>query len=298
MSVDNRRKSHQSPINSTAVPQTETDAALNAGEALATLRLTGQALRVVEGGRPYRITENGTVESLEGFLPAPVSTRADVEVYDAASFLAYVNRFADEGSTIFGDKVANKFTAVLDYHVPTAARWGRHRIGLALRPTRQWQLWMAHHRKPMNQAAFAQFLEDNIPDIAEPDGADLVEIARTLQGKKSVVWESNILRQTDGSYRFVYAEDVQGTTHREDLKIPDQFKLVLQPIEGAEPVAVDARFRFRVEEGGKLSLWFDLVRPEDILERAFEDTRTQIGGGLVKPLILLAGPAPAASRAE
>lgn len=281
--------------------RTETEVALAAGEDIARARVNGQTFTVVPGGRPYRITDEGAVESMEGFLPTPVSRRADAEFYDAASFIAYVNRFKDKGSIIFADRFGQnkKFTAVLDYHEDGkgSPRWGRHRAGLALRPTLSWQTWVPANKTPMNQTQFSQFLEDNIPDIAEPAGALIVEIARTLEAKKNVVFESNIERQTDGSFKFLYHEDVQGSAGRGNLKIPDKFTLLLQPFEGGEKFPVEARFRYRIGEGGKLSMWFDLVRVQDVLDKAFAAELEDIVAGVGDTPILF-GPAPARSTAE
>jgi uncharacterized protein YfdQ (DUF2303 family) len=297
MTMSNRRRGNGDAFRE-GVPQTETDAAINAGEALAALKLTGTVLHAGEGGRPYRITEGDKVESMERYLAAPVSVRGDVEFYDAQSFVDYVNRFKDEWTLVFADKVARKFTSVLDYHRPTVPRWGRHRAGYQMRETRAFKLWLAAHNQPMTQAAFATFIEDNIPDIAKPDGATLVEIARTLSAKKDIQFESNILRQTDGSFKFFYAENVQGSTHRADLKIPDLFELSLAPFEGTNEMKLDARFRYRVGDGGKLSLWFELVRVEDVIETQFDGAQVAIKDGLYNTVLMLNAPTPARPTTE
>lgn len=281
-------------------PITETGAALDAGEELARMKFAGTALRI-DGGRPYRVTEDDKIQTLEGYLLHPVSRRGEVKVYDAPSFVEYVNRFKSVASVVFSDKASTTFTAVLDYHRPGPvgdADWLRHRVSLPLRKTRQWLMWEAANKQPLNQATFAQFVEDNIPSIAEPPGAQLVEIVRTLQAKKDVTFDSNIQRQTDGSFRFNYSENVQGAAGaRGDLKIPDVFKLALQPFEGATVYPVDARFRYRIVEGGKLSLWFELVRIDDILEHAFTEAESEIVNG-IEDTFTVKGPAPEAVKAE
>lgn len=279
--------------------RTETDAGIEAGEELARLKFAGTAIRI-DGGRPYRITEDDKVASLEGFLLRPVSRRGTVTVYDAPSFIGYVNRFKSEASAVFSDKATATFTGILDYHEADAdgdADWLRHRVALPLRKTRQWQIWEAANKQSMTQAAFAQFLEDNIPSIAQPDGATLVEIVRTLEAKKDVRFESKIDRQVDGSFKFFYAEDVQGAAGRGDIKIPSLFHLVLTPFEGSIAAAVEARFRFRVADGGKLSLWFELVRIEELLEAAFIRAEEEITAG-IDDTFFVHGPAPAAQTTE
>lgn len=279
--------------------QTDFGAAFFAGQ-------LSQASRVVvaeSGGRPFAVLDGGergqVLTNLEGFLKAPVLRRGEVEFHDAVSFAAYVSRFKDDTSLVFADKLSRRFTAVLDYHEPGpdgAARWGRNRAVLPLRHTQSWSTWFAANKKAMNQTDFAQFLEDNIPDIASPAGADIVEIARTLEAKKAVTFESAI-RANNGSYKFAYHEDVQGTARGGSLTIPDEFTLGLQPFEGSAKYKVPARFRYRIGQGGQLSLSFDLVRIEDVLEQAFSDTKEVIAQALPE-LPLFAGPAPKAVTAE
>lgn len=279
--------------------RTETDAALEAGEELARAKFVGQALRI-DGGRPYRVTEDDKIVSLEGFLPRPVTRRGEIKVYDPPSFVGYVNRFQNDASVIFVDKVGTTLTAVLDYHEGDKdgrPDWCRHRVVLALRPTRQWLLWTGQNKQGMTQAAFAAFMEENIPDIIDPPGATIVEMARTLQAKKDVAFESNILRQTDGSFKFFYSENVQGATHRADLKIPELFTLLLTPFENSSQYSVVARFRFRLGDGGKLTLSYELVRLEDVLEDAFQKAAEHIAEG-VDGTFIVNGPAPAQLTTE
>lgn len=277
---------------------TENAAALLAGEELATTkqRLTAEVHRLTENGRPFRVTVDGQLQSLEGFLLAPVSIRGDLHVYDAASLVNYVQRFKDGDTIVFADKVGRSFTAVLDYHGVDAPRWGRHRAVLVARQTEAWKRWTDADGKRMNQADMAQFIEDNIPDIAMPPGAELVEVARNLEAKKDVIFLST-QRPQNGSVNFHYQETVQGSMRGGDLAIPEQFILGLTPFEGCSPYKVTARLRYRIESGGKLAIWFDLLRVADIIEEAFSEIAEDVKEGVGDTLIL-AGPAPAAAKAE
>jgi uncharacterized protein YfdQ (DUF2303 family) len=255
--------------------------------------------RITENARPYRILADGSLVNMEGYLSAPVMRRADVTVHDSISFAAYIKRFGEDATIIFADKTARSFTSVLDYHEPGVdglARWGRHRVSLPLRYTPSWLTWTQANKKPMGQIAFSEFLEDNIPDIADPLGAEIVEIARSLEAKKAVEFKSQI-RMEDGSHRFTFNEDVSGSAKSGSLEIPAVFTLGLVPFEGATEYKITARFRYRLE-GGKLSLWFDLVRLEDTLDAAFFDERDVIANAVGKDTPILAGPAPAVQKAE
>jgi len=252
-------------------------------------------VRRIERGKPYRLKENGEIETLERLLEHPVFRRGEATFYDAASFSAFVNRFKFDSSLIFADAIGKRFTGVLDYHdagPEGIANWDLLRALLPLRHTPSWETWAKLNNTPMPQETFAQFIEDNLPDIAEPTGASLVEIARTLEAKNSVSFESHI-RADNGAHKFAYTENIEGTS-RGTLTIPQEFVLVLQPFEGSNSYRVTARLRYRLAQKA-LSLSFLLVRIEDVLKEAFHDERQKIAA-VVGETLILNGPAPVAQK--
>lgn len=286
---------------------TNAAAGLIAGLAFAETQARIEAeIKTYDDGRPYRIAGNGAIEILEKLQNQPTWRRGAVSFYEALTFSRFVKRFRNGTSVIFADAFASEpmFTAVLDYHPEgpeqNAAQWDLFRATLPLRRTESWKRWTTAHGKAMTQDAFAQFLEDNIPDIADPAGADLVEIARTLEATVAVDWKSHI-RADNGQHRFNYIETVDGRANGGAVTIPNELTLVLQPFEGSKRYEVKARFRYRLV-AGKVSLWFDLVRAQDVLTEAFNDELLKIdaelngatpaAGDLVTPIYN--GPAPEA----
>lgn len=272
--------------------------AIEVGKRVRELELAAVVHRAGEGGRPFIIKPAAaTVEDVEGRLAAPVAVRGSVALSDAASFLAYVQRFSDPGSIVFADLVGRKFEAVLDYPASAAApRWGRHRATLACALTPDWLTWTKANNVTMDQEAFGLFLESNIPNIAEPAAADLVAIALTLDAKKSVDFRSST-RLSDGQVQFRYEEQLEGRATGSqfgEVKIPTSFVLGLVPFVGMDPtkpVRLEARFRYRIA-AAKLSMWFELVRPDDVLRQAFDGLTASVREGLGS-VSLLNGSAPA-----
>jgi uncharacterized protein YfdQ (DUF2303 family) len=279
--------------------QTNADASIAAGHALATAeheRDNAGKIFEVDGFIPYRVDSDGNYKPVLELLKHPLDRKGDAVFYTARSFGDYVNRFKNPTTLIFADKVGRKFTALLDHHEAGgegAARLGHFTAQLPLRHTPSWTIWTGSNKKAMSQADFAQFLEDNLPDIAEPAGATIVEIARTLEAKKNVQFQSS-MRAEDGSHHFEYQEEVKGTARRGEIDIPDQFTLGLRPFEGSEQYAVKARFRFRIREGA-LALWYDLIRIDDILDGAFIDEYNKVAA-IVKDTPIYEGPAAAQQR--
>lgn len=272
--------------------------AIEAGRRIRALELAGN-VQTYANGRPFLVAPNGTVQDMEPFLKDPVDARATVALTDATSFIAYVNRFKQGGTLVFADLTGRKFEAVLDYHVAgadgIAPRWGRHRATFACTPTPDWLIWDAANNKAMSQEDFARFVENNLPNIAEPAGADLLQIALTLEAKKSVDFRSSA-RLDNGQTQFRYEETIEGRatgTQQGAITIPTNFVLGLEPFAGTGLKRVDARFRYRLKDA-RLSMWFELVRAEDVLRRAFEEVTGLIRDGL-KDTPVLAGAAPRTS---
>lgn len=280
------------------------DTAIEAGKRLRELELAPMAYAIVSNGRPYFIKPTlATIEDAERWLPAPVATRATVALADADSFVAYVKRFADAGTVVFADLVNRRFEAVIDYHQKDEPRWCRHRATFACALTPDWLTWSKADKTVMDQEAFGLFLESNIPNIAEPAAADLVAMSLTLDAKKAVEFRSST-RLSDGQVQFKYEESIEGRatgSQGGELKIPHAFVLGLVPFVGMDPTKprrLEARFRYRIQ-AAKLSLWFELVRPEEVLRTAFEELTAGVRAGLDGvPLLSGSGPVVFASSAD
>lgn len=182
---------------------------------------------------------------------------------------------------------------MIDYHEATgAAHWGKHRVTLACAPTEDWTAWSAANGKHLSQVDFARFIEDHIPNIAMPAGNELLLMATTLEAKKNVQFRSST-RLANGEHQFRYEETVEGQAGSQQgtIQIPNEFVLGLEPFQGVGLKRLDARFRYRINQS-ELKLWFELVRPAEVLEKAFADVVALIRAG-VGDTQVLAGAAPA-----
>lgn len=228
--------------------------------------------RTVRSPEQYAMVPKGaTLVSLEPFCEAPGRIRSEVTLHEAGAFSRYLNAFKDEDSIVFADRDGHKLLAILDYHrsgPPEQPRWGTHRASLVLRRTAAWVRWVTANGKRMDQVAFASHIEDNLPDIASPDGATLLEMVKNFEVKRAVAFSSAV-RLDNGQVQFSYVEEGAGTAQKGQLTIPDRFVLGLAPFEGVEPYRIDARLRYRLAEGA-LALWYDLLRPEEYVKAAFE----------------------------
>lgn len=270
-------------------------AALDAGKVLGGLDagvVTVSNAGTAQGEVPFALLPEGVhAQSMETYLERPVRRRAKVTIRDAESFITYVRRFSDSDSLVFANLGDRTFTAVLDYHRSAGdAQWGEHRAAMTCLLTEDWKRWMAQDKKPVSQVEFAQFIEDNLPNIALPTGSDLLGMTQNLYAKKDVQFASSV-RLDNGEHQLTFNENVTATTgEKGTLSIPQSFTLGIEPFEGAGLYSVEAKFRYRITDG-RLFMWYHLMRPEAVVEDAFKRTRTQIENGL-NGVAVIAGAAP------
>lgn len=223
-----------------------------------------------EGQTPYAVMPEGfRVEDLEDTLPNPTRKRARVTLAQTKGFIDYFKKHQVGGgvSTIYGTTEPPRFVAVINDHGEGEAGWRDHIARYDCPLAVEWETWTKANKRPMTQADFAQFIEDNLPDIVDPVAADMLEISRTLEAKKKVNFASGV-RLTNGEVQFTYEESVEGSASKGQLRVPEVFKIGIPAFHGGAKYQIDARLRYRIAEGGVLSMWFDLVRPHKVLEHA------------------------------
>lgn len=252
------------------------------GMALAELQPTEEHAALVPEG--YRI------EDLEQFHDSPRRIRQHVNFHNARDFATYVNRFKDAETTVYADLDGTRFTAVLDHSGYGIPAWGAHRASYACPHSRSWKTWTSADGKAMRQAEFAKFIEDNLPDVQHPSGSDILTISRTLEAKKKVDFQSGV-RLDNGEVQITFNEEIQGTAGKGTIEVPETFELGIPVFEGGDHYALTARLRYRINDG-QLAMWFDLLRPERLLEDAFSNTLEQIRGDLGDDVMMLHADAP------
>ena len=60
------------------------------------------------------------------------------------------------------------------------------------------------------------------------------------------------------------------------MQVPEEFTIGISVLEGGAPYSMNARLRYRIADAGKLTMWFELIRPHKILEDAAAEVWTQI----------------------
>jgi len=216
------------------------------------------------------------IQDLEKYLPTPLRVRQHVTLNDTDSFIEYVKAYAKQHSTrLFFANEGEAFDAVIDYHESAdAPAWCEHKA--TFKPVRsvEFTTWMDRNKKQFTQVDFARFLEENLPDVVEPEGAVLLEVALTMEAKKEVTFSSGV-RLATGQIQFQYDEEVRGTAKKGTLEIPEQFVLGISIHENGPAYRIPVRLRWRLHEG-KAIFWYEIVRPHRFVQDAIKEIRAKV----------------------
>jgi len=208
------------------------------------------------------------------------------------SFAGYVMRHGLSNSTTTWCK-ANfpageiSFSAVLNDHdsdddYPGHRDWTAH---WEPKKSEEWKTWTAQDAKPMTQIEFAYFIERNLKDIATadgyPTGTQMLTMATNLEITQDSRFKSQAKLQS-GGVRLTYVDDSDEATEKA-MEVFSKFAIGLQVFRGADGFRLEARLRYRLNQG-KLVFWYELVRPDLTLEEASQKLVEQLRAKLSFPL--------------
>ena len=242
------------------------------------LETPGKLFVLIPGiaGHPSQIKDINT----EALADKPIRKRGMTQVFDAASLNMLIADNGDAGNiAIYVNRDPNKpaVVAVLNGHGKSGPGWGDFRAEIAFRPTPQWVKWKGIDGKMMPQAEFAEFIEDNMADVAEPSGAELLEIATYMQATRSVDFKS-ALQLSSGAVQFQNLESLDTKVGAGSIAIPTMFTLGIAPLFGSPSYKVPARLRYRLTDG-KLTLGIKLQRVEDLMVKVLDEVVQKIEVG-------------------
>lgn len=259
----------------------------NQAETIADLARKASVVQSVSGGdgRHYLIVPDGytakDVTDPHGLFPrAPAYIKQRVEVQALDSLTDYVNKFKTADSMLFADIMANSITGLIDYHhdgvgVEGSAKVQKasnnaHAVTMALPFSEEWRLWTSIDGKLMGQLEFARFLEENNPDIAQPNAAELIEAARDLHALRSVKF-TKVVRTDSDNENFTAEDSTTLASNRtgNNVELPREFTLNIPIYFGESSIEMKAHLRWKVGDDG-MSLGFKMWRPEHIRQAEFK----------------------------
>lgn len=232
-----------------------------------------QAVTVTEiHGVPVVITPGGfQVEKFPELAASPKRTFAFINAHDVTGFIDYINQFKLVNTAIFAAlQPQAALSGVIDYHSQNLAAWCTHRVNCDMAHSEEWKRWSGANKTKMDQRAFGVFLEDNLKDVTEPSGADLLSMALNFSSARNAEFKSSI-RLADGTVQFSYVEDEKAG----QVRLPARIVLTLPVFRGEGAYLLAARLKYHLK-GAEFSIWYELDRPDLVLDTAYADVIARI----------------------
>jgi len=226
---------------------------------------------------------------LDARLERPVRRTGTARMTTLESFIEHVKRFADEHTAIFAvdSPTEPALEAVLDYHqigASGAPAWCTHRTHYRFPISDEWSAWTK--TMDFDQRAFADFLEDRISDVADPEDAGeqtkefaeqlgivlatpsaLMALSRGLSvhvGQKV----SQQINTSSGEVQLQFEEEHSAKSGG-PLKVPGGFVIGIPVFRAGPRYSIPVRLRYKVA-GGAVRWSLALLRPDLAFRDAFE----------------------------
>lgn len=232
---------------------------------------------------------------LEKHLENPFRKRGQITVAEVDSFIDFSKRYGSLAScNIYLDvnyeQSKVQATAIFNDHADGEGQpgWRDHRCKFIPRFSKEWNTWIGKSgaQQAMGQVEFAHFLENNIGDIASPagsslpSGSDVLTFVSQLEETRKVKYGSAVNLQ-NGMMAIQFIEEGDEAT-KGRLEVFKRFAIGIRPFFNGSAYQIEAALRYRIDRNtGEIKFWYELQRPDRVLEDAskevIEAIRTRTG---------------------
>ena len=203
-----------------------------------------------------------SLESLESYQDSPNRIKRSPQLQSCESFCEYVNRFKNDTSSIYLDVPSATFTAVIDHHNPEHPSWASHTASYSPGMSLEWQAWREIHGQSLPQLSFAEFIEEHLRDITEPDANSVLKSALEFQDAKNLTMASS-QNLDNGDIQFHFVKD----NAAKDVTFPHRIKIAIPVFDNEPLTTIEARIRYRVSNEGVLSFKLSFVTNPQLIRR-------------------------------
>lgn len=266
-------------MNPSTLTDTKTEAGIVASLALETLKTES----ITQNGIPILVAPtNAKLLSLERLLTAPhrpaiavnLTSLKDLHAYLIAQALTGTDPMATvstDGSgydniVVFADRNNLRWHAFIDYHHISSPRWLNHTATVQYEHSIQFTTWKKNDGRKMGQGDFAEFLDENVLDIINPTGSDVVTFASCLEARRTEIFKAakNI---SNGEVSFIWSNESSGDS---TTKFPTEMTLGIPLWTNGELISLPVKLFYRVESG-HLEFWYKLRTLEKIIDELFNE---------------------------
>lgn len=238
----------------------------------------------------------------EKLMSIPSRKKGSFLLHDLESFINYINRHKEpESTTIYCNSnyrsssinfncVFNDHLGHIDGH--DTQNWRDFRATYKPIFSEEWRRWVELNTtddgiRKFTQADLAQFLEENLKDVAAadgmPTGTDLLEMSTSFEANQDMRFKSAIRLQNGGVNMSFAQNDDDQTLVR--MKMFEKIAIGIPVFWGGDAYQITARLRYRVLNG-KLTFWYELIRSDKVLEHANKNLIEKIKSETGIPLFM------------
>ena len=229
-----------------------------------------QLINVPGSQKPIAIVPDSFgIESLAHYLDCPLANEGTAHLDTVTGLIEYFELFKEDHSVIFASLGDNSFTVIFDFSTKESPKWHRHKAVFNLRLTDNFKTWRGSDGHRTTHQRFAEFMEDNLSSIIDPDAATVMEVCKKVETNRRTKFASTTTLE-NGSISFS-AEDTQSASVKDNggVRVFDKFKIKVMPFEDGPEFEIIARLRWSIKDGN-LELWYDLVKPDEVVRQAFD----------------------------
>lgn len=211
----------------------------------------------------------------EHLLDKPSRKHGLIVLDDTDSFNEYVIRHKQPSTTIYCKSNYSigqvHFVGILNDHDGTVSGqdWRDHIAKYQPAASEEWKRWTKSDKQLFSQIEFAEFLENNLQDIASvqgmPSGQQLLEMAISFEANQDMRFKSAV-RLQNGGVDLSFTQDDNDQTLKK-MKMFERLSIGIPVFWNTSPYRLDARLRYRVKDG-KLTFWYELIRADKVVEDA------------------------------
>lgn len=232
---------------------------------------------------------------LDTYAPHPARHAGVARFRSPDSFLAYLvqvqgpDRSWEHQVGYYADERALTIQAVLNDDGGLPGH-GDYRAELHYELTDEWKAWKQANGQFYRATTFAEFVEDWRHTIIDPNAGDIIDLVRAFKATQKVTYKDEI-QDRNGDRSLQYTKETTAGATSGTLELPERFMLEMVPFIGGTAVVVEARFRYRLDDGGA-TFGVALAQPTLILRNAFEQEMEALADKLPEGTpIMLGSPA-------
>lgn len=236
-------------------------------------------------GVPHAVVPDGVCfNELEQYMPAPTRIKCTRKFEEPDSFCAYVGDFKSDCTRLYGSPDKFLIIGVIDDNLPNAPHWREHTALLELTNSPEWNEWIKACNTPLSQSDLADFLDEHIEQIAEPDATDLLSDIRSIHISTNTRCDS--VQREGGDIAFTYSTETAAGTKTERGKIPSRLTLVIAPFRSWQPVQMTIALTYKQTKEKELQFIMRPHQADALLWMSFNDVRRHVEKGLDLPVLI------------